>query len=39
MKIFHYLNEDDLVPGIEEGNTPTSDPEDKLPVHVITDKG
>ena len=37
MKMFHYLNEKYLVPGIaevvKEGKTPTSDQEDRINVH------
>ena len=43
MKIFRTMNEQDLVSGIEEVieqyKTPTSEPEDPLPVHVIIYKG
>ena len=39
MKPFRDFNENGLVPGIEEvvqdDKTPTLDPEDPLPVHVI----
>ena len=38
MKVFCGLNEDDLVPGIEEDRTPMSDLEDRGPVHVISDE-
>ena len=42
-KMFSDLNEKDLIPGIEdvvqEYNTPTSDPEDTLPVHLISNEG
>ena len=43
MKMFRNLNENDLVSSIEEVvqeyNTPTSDPEDPLHMHVIHDEG
>ena len=39
MKMFRNLKEDNLVPGIEEYKTPMSELEDKLPVHIIPDKG
>ena len=39
MKMFCGPNKDNLVPGIKEEKTPTSEPEDKLPVHIIPDEG
>ena len=43
MKPFRDFNENGLVPGIEEvvqdDKTPTLDPEDPLPVHVIPYEG
>ena len=39
MKIFPDSNKQYLVPGIEEDKTPTSEPEDKLHLHVIPDEG
>ena len=39
LKMFREAEEGDLVPGIEEDVIPTSKPEDKMPVHVIPDKG
>ena len=39
MKMFFYLNEEDLVPRIEEDKTTTSYPEEKLPVHAVLDEG
>ena len=36
MKIFRDYNKEYLVLDIEEYKTPTSEPEDKLPVHIIS---
>ena len=38
MKMFRDFHEEYLVPGIEEYKTPTSEPEYKLPVHIIPDE-
>ena len=38
MNIFHNLNEEDLVPGIEEHKNPTPEPQYKLPVHITPDE-
>ena len=38
IKMFHNSNEDDIVPVIEEEKTTKPEPEDKLPVHVISDE-
>ena len=39
MKMFRDSNKQYLVPGVEEEKNPTSETEDKLPVHVIPDEG
>ena len=39
LKIFCNTHEEKLVPGIEEDKFSTSEPEDKLPVHVIPYEG
>ena len=36
--MFCDMHEEDLVPGIEEYKIPMSDPEYKLPAHVIPDE-
>ena len=38
MKMFRDSNKYDIVPCIEEDKTPTSDPEENLPVNVIPDE-
>ena len=37
--MFREAHKTYLVPGIEEVFIPTSEPEDKIPVHVIPDEG
>ena len=39
LKMFQNQHEKDLISGIEEDNIPTSEPEDKMHVHVIPDEG
>ena len=39
LKMIHKANKEYLVPGIEEDIIPISEPEDKMPVHVIPDEG
>ena len=38
VKMFCDMHEENFVPGIEEDKIPTSEPEEKLPVHVIPDE-
>ena len=38
LKIFHKADKEDLVPGIEKHIIPTSEPEYKMPVHVIPEE-
>ena len=38
-KIFYEAHKEYLVPVIEEANIPTSELEDKMPVHLIPDEG
>ena len=38
LKLFREAHKEYLVPGIEENNIPTSEPEDKMPVHIILDE-
>ena len=38
LKMFQDMHKEYLVPGIEENNIPTSEPEDKMPVHIILDE-
>ena len=37
LNMFREENKEYLVPGIEEDNICTTKPEEKMPVHVITD--
>ena len=39
INMFNDSNKYGLMQGIEEDKTNTSEPEDKLPVHVIPDEG
>ena len=39
LKMFYEAEKEYLVPGIEEDIIPTSKPEKRMPVHVITDEG
>ena len=39
LKMFRDAHEEDLVTGIEEEKINTSEPEDKVPLHVIPDEG
>ena len=35
LKMFREAHKEDLVPGIEEDNITTSEPEDTMPMHAI----
>ena len=39
LKMFREAEKEDLVPCIEEDIIPTSEPEYKMPVHIIPDEG
>ena len=39
LNVFRKAHKEDLVLSTEEENIPTSEPEDKMPAHVIPDEG
>ena len=39
LKMFRKAHKEDFLPGIEEDIIPMSEPQDKIPVHLIPDEG